>query len=422
MKPVQDGLFSRSPGRRWPAPAGAAAGEETVSSSAGRGVAAGLAQAALAGGLTLALVQAAGGHAALADTTAPATLPCVRTLRAFDAAGRPVFQTVAVALGIGDRAALPLHPLERGGARWERLEIAGADAPPATVVRLVGVDVEANLAIVEVPGLAACDAGSGAPAPVAGSTIRVVRDRVGYRPAMIGGHVERVIALPGGGSVALLRLLDDGGADPGFVFDAQGRFLGGTLPSPPASRPTLVAYSVWGGPGGATPPATPQPDLRAALAPREAPSAAATTPGIVAQALLAAGPGAAERGIDLLDEVVRRDGECASLLVERGVLQFNTGHLAPAIADFGRAVALDPAMHVARFNLGIALGTSGRYADAAIALRAARDLNPAHTRTRYQLAVALKAAHRVDEARQECDSLQTIDPTMAGDLRATLGL
>jgi len=374
------------------------------------------------GTVAMALILAAGSTTALAGTATPTTLPCVRTLRALDATGRPVFQTVAVALADRDLAALPLHPLERGGARWERLEIAGNDVAPIAVARVISVDAAANLAVVEVPGLAACDAGSGAPAPAAGSAIRVARDRLGYRPATIGGHVERVIALPGGSSVALVRLLDDGGADPGLVFDAQGRFLGGTLPAPPAGQPTLVAYSPWGGPDGTTLPVASQPDLRSALAPRETPSAAATDPGLVAQALLAAGPGAAERGLALLEEVVRRDGESASLLVERGVLQFNSGRLPSAIADFDRAAALDPASHVARFNLGIALGSSGRYADAAAALRTARDLNPTHARTRYQLAVALKAARLADEARRECDSLEAIDPALAGDLRETLGL
>ena len=377
---------------------------------------------ALLGTVAMVLMPAAGINAAITGSTAPATLPCVRTLRALDAAGRPVFQSVAVALADKDLAALPLHPLERGGARWERLEIAGPDATTTAVVRVIAIDATANLAVVEAPGLGTCDAGSAAPEPAAGSAIRVARDRVGYRPATIGGHVERVIALPGGRSVTLVRLLDDGGADPGLVFDAGGRFLGGTLPAPPAGQTALVAYSPWGGPDGAAPPAGGSSDLRSALPPREAPSAAATDPGLVAQALLAAGPGAAERGLALLEEVVRHDGESAPLLVERGVLQFNSGRLASAIADFDRAAALDPASHVARFNLGIALGSSGRYADAAVALRGARDLNPTHARTRYQLALALKAARMADEARRECDSLDAIDPNLAGDLRATLGL
>jgi hypothetical protein len=410
-----------------------------MSLAAARDVAAAAARVALSGTLLIIGILAAGSTAAIAGAAATGSLPCIRTLRALDAAGRPVFQSVAVALPEANLAALPLHPLERGGARWERLEIAGSDSTPTAVTRVLAVDAAANLAVVEAPGLAACDAGSEAPAPAAGSAIRVARDRLGYRPAMIGGHVERLIALPGGRTVALARLLDDGGADPGLVFDAQGRFLGGTLPPPPSGQPSLVAFSPWGGsageglspgtaptagdsPAGLTAPAGGQRDMRPALPARDTPSAAVTDPGLVAQALLAAGPDAAERGLALLEEVVGHDGENAPLLVERGVLQFNAGRLASAIADFDRAVALDPASHIARFNLGIALGTSGRYADAAEALRGARDLNPTHARTRYQLALALKAARMADEARRECDSLEALDSTLGGDLRAILGL
>lgn len=399
-----------------------------MSSSAGRGVAATAARVALLGIFVTAAIPTAGGHAALAGAAATASLPCVRTLRALDAAGRPLFQSVAVALAEADRAALPLHPLERGGARWERLEIAGPDAATSAVARVITVDPAANLAVVEAPGLAACDARPGARDPVAGSAVRVARDRLGYRPATIGGHVDRVVALPGGRAVALVRLLDDAGAEPGLVFDAEGRFLGATLPAPPAGQPSLAAFSPWDRPAGAGSPAGPtatgsgEGDLRSSLPPRDTPSAAATDSGLVAQALLAAGPDAADRGLTLLEEVVRRDGESAPLLVERGVLQFKAGRLASAIADFDRAVALDPASHVARFNLGIALGTSGRYADAAAALRGARDLNPTHARTRYQLALALKAGRMADEARRECDALEALDPTLAGELRPLLGL
>jgi tetratricopeptide repeat protein len=384
-----------------------------------------------------------GGALGTAGATAPAgdpaddSLPCVRTLRALDAAGRPLFQSPAVALAEPGRAALPLHPLERGGARWERLEITGPGLSPVAVNRFVAVEAAVNLAIVEADGLAACSPPPQAPGPLTGAAIRVARERAGYRPAVIGGHVERLVSFPGGASLALVRLLDDGGADPGLVFDAQGGFLGATLPAPTPAAPSLAAFMPWDGaipaatganlpPGGTA--ALPHDGAagdgspRAALPPRNTATAATTDAGLVAYALLGAGPDAAERGLALLDDVIGRDGESASLLVERGVLHFKANRVTAAIADFERAVALAPALHVARFNLGIALGTAGRYAEAALALRAARDLDPRHTRTRYQLVLALKAARRTDEARRECADLEAIDPRLASDLRATIGL
>lgn len=410
--------------------AGSVSAGGLVSASACRRLTAGTAHVALLGTLLAAAPPTADAGGVLADDTTTSTLPCVLTVRGLDAGGHPLFQSVAVALSEPDRAAVPLGPLERGGARWDRLEVAGRGSAPVVVSQVIAVDAAANLAVVEAVGLAACDAASQAPGRLVGASIRVARERVGYRPSAIGGHVERVVTLPGGASVVLVRLLDDGGADPGLVFDTDGRFLGSTLPSPTPHAPTLVAFMPWDevtarAPTGArADPARSGPTdapVRAALPPRETPSAAATDPGLVARALLAAGPDAAEHGLLLLDEVIGRDGESAPLLVERGVLRFKANRLAAAVADFERAVTLDPASHIARFNLGIALGTAGRYGDAAGALRAARDLDPTHARTRYQLALALKAARQADEARRECADLETLDPRLAGDLRALIG-
>jgi predicted Zn-dependent protease len=68
----------------------------------------------------------------------------------------------------------------------------------------------------------------------------------------------------------------------------------------------------------------------------------------------------------------------------------------------------------------VALGSAGRYVEAAQAFSQARDLNPNHSATRYQLALALLAARRPQEARREADSLASLDPALAGQLRALL--
>jgi tetratricopeptide (TPR) repeat protein len=142
----------------------------------------------------------------------------------------------------------------------------------------------------------------------------------------------------------------------------------------------------------------------------------------VARALLDGGPGAGERGIDLLGAAMRAAGPSAALLIERGVREFQAGRMAPAIDDFTSAASLDPASHLARYNLGVALGSSGRYDEAAAALEAARDLEPGHGRTRYQLILALSAARRSDAARQEYQALLALDPAMAHDLVNIPGL
>lgn len=343
----------------------------------------------------------------------PAAPACARLLRAVDAQGLPVFQSIAVALPQAARAAAPLHVLERGGRRWERLEIGdGADGWLPVTPGTTSLP-EANLALLEAPALLACGARGGV--GDTGSGLQVFRERVGYRAALIGARVERRVSVGRGGVVALLRLLDERGADPGLVFDAAGDFVGATLPAPPASKGSLAALA-------------PMPDdipeiVGAALpAARPSPSASETASGYVARALLDAGPGAGERGIDLIGAAMRSAGPSASLLLERGVREFAAGRMAPAIDDFRSAAALDPASFLARYNLGVALGTSGLYSEAADALGAARDLNPEHGRARYQLILALSAAHRTGEARLEYQALLRLDPTLADELKAVPGL
>ena len=344
---------------------------------------------------------------------------CARLLRALDAGGLPVWQSIAVVLPRAGHAAAPLHVLERGGRRYDRLEISdGADGWIPLAPR-VTPRPEANLAWLDAPGLAAC--GERGQVGDAGSALLVVRERVGYRSASIGARVERRLGLGSGGEVVLLRLLDERGADPGLVFDPAGRFLGATRPAPPAAQGSLAALA-------------PAPDDVSETSesgagagegfptPRPSPSAADTAPGCVARALLDGGPGAGERGIDLLGTAMTVSGPSAALLIERGVREFGAGRLPSAIADFREAAGLAPGSHLARYNLGMALGMAGRYDEAATALEAARDRDPAHGLTRYQLVLALSAAHRTNEARQEYQALLAMDPALARDLVSLPGL
>src|SRR5262245_61119248 len=59
---------------------------------------------------------------------------CLRGLAALDAGGQVVFETVALLTGTPGVATAPLHPLERGGVRWSRLELRGTDGGPGAPV------------------------------------------------------------------------------------------------------------------------------------------------------------------------------------------------------------------------------------------------------------------------------------------------
>jgi hypothetical protein len=370
---------------------------------------------------------------------------CLVRLVAKDASDRTLFESVAAATATPGLAVAPLHPLERGGVQWRSLDIlkddAGSGAPPPWDVTAVAtIDRDRDQVLLQVPDLPACagrdtalaqaispvpagrfdsgpsSAGSGL-AP--GSAVLLARGRDGFRNRLIGGRVERVVNLPGERRMLLVRLLDERGADPGLLFDPTGTLLGSVLPSPAGGDPSLATVVLQ--PNQTAPDAPPPRDVREAIAASASPSVLGTVPGLVSQALRLSGPARFDRALALLDAASRQAGMTASLLLEKGVLEFGAGRVASAVEDFRQAAGIDPASHLARYNLGIALGTEGRYQDAAAALQSARDLEPRHGRTHFQLALALRAMGRTEEARRELDSLSQIDPVLAGELKVILG-
>jgi len=362
---------------------------------------------------------------------------CLVRLAARDGNDRTLFESVAAATATPGLAVAPLHPLERGGVRWHSLAILRDDggAGPAsgwTVTTVATVDRERDEVLLQAPGLPACS-GRGSAAdllPVAprakgfssGSAVVAARGRDGFRNRLIGGRVERIVDLPGDRRMLLVRLLDERGADPGLLFDPTGTLLGSVLPSAAGADPALATVVLR--PEGPTPAAVtaaPSQEARDAISVAPSPSVLGTVPGLISQALRLTGPSRYDRALELLDEASRQAGETASLLVEKGVLEFNAGRIATAVEDFRAAAGKDPASHLARYNLGIALGTEGRYQDAAANLQIARDLQPEHGRTRFQLALALRAMGKTEEARRELDSLTRIDPVLAGELKVILG-
>lgn len=357
-------------------------------------------------------------------------MDCRLALDAYDDAGHRVFRTIALALDRPGLVVTPLHTLERGGARWERLAVeeeSAGDGAALDVKGVVSLDPSADLAYLSVPGSPSCaaaaagDAASstGSPAEPAGMQVLVLRERSGYRPSTAGGQILRVVALPGGRRLVLARLLDAKGAEPGLMIDASGALLGSVAPAPSGSDPALAAVV----PAALPPPAQgsdPVPP-RSILAAKAAPTFSGTPPGIAAQALLLGGAGRTEAAIARLDDALSGGGETSALLLERGALQYASGRLPAAVRDFSRAAQADPSSYLARFNLGVVLGVSGQYDEAAAAFRAARDLSPSNPRVRFELALALRAAHQGDAARGEWEALSRLDPTLARELRLLLG-
>jgi hypothetical protein len=355
---------------------------------------------------------------------------CALLLTGEDDAGRTVLQSVAYSL---DRpgVALAPRPAVAASARWSRLLVRGDDGGPgaSAAPRLPAdpgliEDPTRELVWLRVPGLPACrprqnggaeDAGpAGVPELESGAPLVGIRNRDGYRPRVFPASLERRLRLDEDREVLLVRIPDGGGAEAGFLLDAGMRLVASILPPPAGSDPRYacaVPYREPAAGGGA-----PAGDDSGGGAPGDDPVH------LLARALLLTGDDRAQEAIALLDRVARASGPRPALLVERGQRQFRIGRTAAAIRDFAAAAEADPAMHLARFNLGVALGSEGRYGEAIEAFLAAHRLRPEHPRTLFHLALALKAAGLLDRARGELGRLAGLDPVLAAELEPMIGL
>ncbi len=374
----------------------------------------------------------------------PGPLSCVLELSGRDASGNTVLQTLAYAL---DRPGLVLASLSTASpsmSRWQRLQAApdplpSGPAPDAgarptggpagaagavEVTEVLLVDPGRDLMLLRAPGLGACEAGvpGASPAPASGDTLIGIRNRDGYRSRVYRALLDRTFPTRGGPDVLRIRIPDGGGAEAGFLLDGRRRLVGSILPPPPgADRLFACALPIDRGeidaaaarPGRPLVPASPDERPPAGDLP---PTAA----GILAQALLLTRDDQADRALRLLDEAARLAGESDVLLMERGAWRFRIGRTEGAIQDFARAAALNPRLFLAHLNMGVALGTIGRYAEAADALTRAVSIDSDNAPAHFHLALALAAAQHLDRARGEYERLLLLDAGLAHDLDALL--
>jgi protein O-GlcNAc transferase len=83
---------------------------------------------------------------------------------------------------------------------------------------------------------------------------------------------------------------------------------------------------------------------------------------------------------------------------ELGILLFQSGQPAAALAEFERAFALDPDSAAASNNLGLALQSTGKFDRAIEIYRNAIGRHPRMPQLAFNLGIALQAAGRLDEA------------------------
>jgi len=380
--------------------------------------------------------------APLPATATPGPLSCVLEIAGRDAAGNTVLQTVGYALDRPGLLLAPLSTLAPGAARWRSLSAApdplgsgpasgaagraGASRPSAgsaDVTEFLLEDPERDLVLLRAPGLGACEAGvtAAVPAESAGESWIGIRNREGYRGRVYRAQLDRTIPVRGGPDLLRVRIPDGGGAGSGFLLDSRRRLIASILPAPSgADRLFACAVPIDSKAIDAAAGSAGRPLLEASSTPRAQGQAARTPAAILAQALLLTRDDQADRALALLDEVVGLIGESDTLLMERGAWRFRIGRSEAAILDFARAAALNPRLFPAHLNLGVALGTTGRYPEAADALKRALSIDPYNAPAHYQLALALAAAKHRDQARGEYERLRLLDAAMARDLGTLL--
>jgi hypothetical protein len=407
---------------------------------------------ALAVGAALLVAPAAraADSAPVPATATPGPLSCVLEIAGRDAAGNTVLQTVGYALDRPGLLLAPLSTLAPGAARWRSLSAApdplgsgpasgaasgpasgaagspGVSRPPAgsaDVTEFLLEDPERDLVLLRAPGLGACEAGvtAAVPAEGAGEPWIGIRNREGYRGRVYRAQLDRTVTVRGGPDLLRVRIPDGGGAGSGFLLDGRRRLIASILPAPSgADRLLACAVPIDRAAIDAAAGSAGRQVLEASSTPRSPGQAARTPAAILAQALLLTRDDQADRALALLDEVVGLVGESDVLLMERGAWRFRIGRSEAAILDFARAAALNPRLFPAHLNLGVALGTTGRYPEAADALKRALSIDPYNAPAHYQLALALAAAKHRDQARGEYERLRLLDAAMARDLGALL--
>ena len=90
------------------------------------------------------------------------------------------------------------------------------------------------------------------------------------------------------------------------------------------------------------------------------------------------------------------------------------GQLPDAIAEFGRALELDPNLADAHYTLGVTLWQQGNFPQAATQLQAAIAANPGYAEAHYTLGTVYKQENKLPEAAAELHEAIRLQPDFVG--------
>lgn len=118
-----------------------------------------------------------------------------------------------------------------------------------------------------------------------------------------------------------------------------------------------------------------------------------------------------EDALELLDECITEEPDCASALVQRGTINVSHGRYADASRDLENALRVEPANTEAHFNLGLVAVRKGLWLDAIPYLRRAVEIDASLAAGHYYLAEALNHIDDLEGALQSYQRAAELQPT-----------
>lgn len=97
-----------------------------------------------------------------------------------------------------------------------------------------------------------------------------------------------------------------------------------------------------------------------------------------------------DEAIQLMDSVIKIDGNNATAWHNKGIIQYKQGRYLDAVNSFGQAADIDPGYIEAWYNKGIALAGLGKYLEAIRAFDKVLSVNKKDQQARHQRDLALK--------------------------------
>jgi hypothetical protein len=197
----------------------------------------------------------------------------------------------------------------------------------------------------------------------------------------------------------------------GCLF-AQERVPGAAPPPEPSPTPGPNPTPTPPPPIPPGPAPTPSPAPTPAPAPGRTGARASSSPGSISGSGTASIVQAFPLDYRSIVDRLRDDPDNPALLNELGNLLVQYGRLQQAIAQYQKAVKIQPDLAIAWNNLGVASTAAGRFADGERAYRRAIKLNPAYALAYYNLGASFDQRDKYDDAIAYYQRAIELDPTL----------